>query len=478
MASYTEIIHLNLIEGELNMTIKEALKARFSGKRCAVLGVGISNTPLIDFLLELDAAVSAYDQKEADTFGDLAASLTEKGVSLKLGKNAFDQIDADVIFKSPGIRPDIPGILKATNNGAELTSEMQVFFEYCPCHTIAITGSDGKTTTTTLIAKILEADGKRVFLGGNIGAPLLPRIYQMYSDDYAVIELSSFQLQVMDRSPEIAVITNITPNHLNWHVDMNEYIEAKANILRYQSENSRTILNFDNDVTRKLASGVKGSVSYVSIHTTPDATSAVYEENGIIYHSGVKIMETAAIRLPGRHNVENYMSASAALWGLVSPSSIETVARTFGGVEHRIEWVRKVNGVEYYNSSIDSSPTRTMAALASFNQKVIAICGGYDKHIPYEPIGTPLCKKAKAVILTGATAPKIREAIVQSPEYRIGAPDLIDADNLQDAVEKAHQISKSGDVVLLTPASASFDCFKNFEERGKVFKALVNKLSE
>ncbi len=460
------------------MNIKDALKARFSGKHCAVLGVGISNTPLIDFLLDLGATVSAYDQKEADALGDLSDTLTEKGVALKLGKSAFDEIEADVIFKSPGIRPDIPGILKATEHGAELTSEMQVFFEYCPCHTIAITGSDGKTTTTTLISKILEADGKTIFLGGNIGAPLLPRIYQMKADDYAVVELSSFQLQVMDRSPEIAVITNITPNHLNWHIDMDEYTEAKANILCYQSKDSRTVLNFDNDVTRSLVDCVQGSLTYVSTHVTPNAPSAVYEEEGVIYHSGKKIMETAAIRLPGRHNVENYMSASAALWGLVSPQSIETVARTFGGVEHRIEWVRKLNGVDYYNSSIDSSPTRTIAALFSFNQKVIAICGGYDKHIPYEPLGTPLCEKAKAVILTGATAPKIREAVEQSPEYRLGQPELIEAVDLEAAVKKAAEIANEGDVVLLTPASASFDSFKNFEERGRVFKALVNALGE
>lgn len=460
------------------MNIKDALKARFDGKHCAVLGVGISNTPLIDFLLDLGAIISAYDQKDAVALGDIPDALKKKGVSLVFGKTAFDEINAEVIFKSPGIRPDIPGITKAIENGALLTSEMQVFFEYCPCHTIAITGSDGKTTTTTLIAKILEADGKRVFLGGNIGTPLLPRIYQMTSDDYAVVELSSFQLQVMDRSPEIAVITNITPNHLNWHIDMDEYIEAKANILRYQSKDSKTVLNFDNDVTRALADRAKGSVAYVSTHTNPHTPLSVYEENGVIYHSGEKIMDTDAIRLPGRHNVENYMSASAALWGLVSPESIEAVARTFGGVEHRIEWVRKYNGADYYNSSIDSSPTRTMAALASFDQKVIAICGGYDKHIPYEPLGTPLCQKAKVVILTGATAPKIREAVEQSPEYRSGSPVLIDAVNLEAAVKEASEIANEGDVVLLTPASASFDAFKNFEERGRYFKMLVDQLGE
>ncbi len=468
------------------MNLKEALKARLGGKHCAVLGIGISNTPLIDFLMDLGASVSAYDQKDADSLGDLPAALIQKGATIKLGKNAFDEIDAEVIFKSPGIRPDIPGILRAVKNGSLLTSEMQLFFEYCPCHLIGITGSDGKTTTTTLIAKILETDGKNVFLGGNIGAPLLPRIYQMKAEDYAVVELSSFQLQVMTRSPEIAVITNITPNHLNWHVDMKEYIEAKANILRYQKNGSRAVLNYDNEVTRLLADRVKGSMTFVSTHAAPDASKSVYEEDGILYHRNgcdgsycvEKIMDTAAIRLPGRHNVENYLSASAALWGLVSPASIESVARSFGGVEHRIEWVRKCRGVDYYNSSIDSSPTRTMAALSAFTQKVIAICGGYDKHIPYEPLGTPLCQQTKAVLLTGATAPLIREAVLKSPEYRPGHPELIDAADLKAALEKAARIAEVGDVVLLTPASASFDCFKNFEERGRYFKLLVNSLTE
>lgn len=456
--------------------IYHTLSARFGGKHSAVLGIGVSNTPLIDFLLELGATVTAYDQKSREALGDLPDLLEKKGVALVLGPAAFDEISADVIFKSPGIRPDIPGILRAVEQGAELTSEMQIFFEYCPAHTVAITGSDGKTTTTTLISKILEADGKRVFLGGNIGAPLLPRIYQMSDDDYAVIELSSFQLQVMTRSPEVAVITNITPNHLNWHTGMEEYIEAKANILRFQENGTRAVLNYDNEITHTLAQRVRGEVTFVSTAVKPDAPSAAYVEDGWVCLDGERVMERSAILLPGRHNLENYLSATAALKGLVKPSSIETVARTFGGVEHRCELVRKLCGVRYYNSSIDSSPTRTMAALSNFPEKVIAICGGYDKHIPYQPLGTPLCERAKAVLLTGATAPKIKEAVLQSSAYAPNHPILIDCTDLADAVAKAHEMAKEGDVVLLSPASASFDSFKNFEERGKFFKAKVNEL--
>ena len=461
----------------MNLSLHDRFKARLGGRHCAVLGVGVSNTPLIDFLLDLGATVSAYDQKTRDALGELPAKLEEKGVSLTLGQSAFDEISADLIFKSPGIRPDIPGILRAVEKGAELTSEMQLFFEYCPCHTIAITGSDGKTTTTTLIAKILEADGKRVFLGGNIGAPLLPRIYEMTPDDYAVAELSSFQLQVMDRSPEVAVITNITPNHLNWHTGMDEYTEAKANILRFQKDGTRAVLNWDNEITRSLAHRVTGEVTFVSTACKPNAPSAAYMEDGKVYLDGEAIMEVSSILLPGRHNRENYLSATAALKGLVKPSSIEAVARSFGGVEHRCELVRRLNGVRYYNSSIDSSPTRTMAALSNFPEKVIVICGGYDKHIPYEPLGTPLCQRAKAVLLTGATAPQIKAAVLASPDYAPDHPTLIDCSDLADAVAKAHAIARDGDIVLLSPASASFDSFKNFEERGKFFKNKVNELN-
>ena len=461
----------------MNLSIHDTLKARLGGKHCAVLGVGVSNTPLIDFLLDLGATVSAYDQKNREALGNLPAKLEEKGVGLTLGQTAFDEITADVIFKSPGIRPDIPGILRAVENGAELTSEMQLFFEYCPCHTIAITGSDGKTTTTTLISKILEADGKRVFLGGNIGAPLLPRIYEMSSDDYAVAELSSFQLQVMTRSPEVAVITNITPNHLNWHTGMEEYTEAKANILRFQNSCTRAVLNWDNEITHSLASRVAGEVTFVSTACKPDAPSAAYVEDCFVCLDGERVMERTAILLPGRHNLENYLSATAALKGLVAPSSIEKVARTFGGVEHRCELVRRLNGVRYYNSSIDSSPTRTMAALSNFPEKVIVICGGYDKHIPYDPLGTPLCERAKVVLLTGATAPQIKAAVLASSAYTPDHPVLIDCADLADAVQKAHEIAKEGDIVLLSPASASFDSFKNFEERGRFFKDQVNELN-
>lgn len=459
------------------MSPSDKLHIKVCAKRVAVLGIGVSNTPVIDMLLRLGAKVIAHDKKSRAELGTLADELENKGVTLVLGEHYLDNIDADIIFRSPGIRPDHPAIVDALSRGAELTSEMSEFFELCPCKMIAVTGSDGKTTTTTLISKLLEADGKRVFLGGNIGRPLLPVVDMIESDDYAVVELSSFQLQTMHRSPSVVVITNITPNHLNWHIDMDEYTNAKLNILRYQDKSCRAVLNYENDRTRDAALNCRGSVTYFSSKRVPsDHENFVYESDGAIYLRGKKIVDTADIMIPGRHNVENYMAAIAATEGIVSAQSVKKVATSFAGVEHRNEFVRELDGVKYYNSSIDSSPTRTIAALCSHKQKLIVLCGGYDKNIPYEPLAEPLCEHAKIVIMTGATAGKIRAALEGCSAYKKDAPVLLDAKDYGDAVDIARKLAKNGDVVLMSPASASFDAFKNFEERGNFFKNKVNSL--
>ncbi|MGM9637500.1 MAG: UDP-N-acetylmuramoyl-L-alanine--D-glutamate ligase [Eubacteriales bacterium] len=459
------------------MKATDKLREKVSGKRVAVLGIGVSNTPVIDLLLELGAVVTAHDKKETTAMGPLADELRSKGVTLRLGENYLDHIDADVIFLSPGIRYDQPGILDALSRGAVLTSEMSEFFEICPCKILAVTGSDGKTTTTTLIAKLLEAAGRKVFLGGNIGTPLLPLVDRITPDDLAVVELSSFQLHTMHRSPSVAVVTNVTPNHLNWHTDMQEYIDAKMNLLRYQTPDCLTVLNLENEITASAKGLVRGRRVFFTSKRVPEQTAGfVYEKDGTICYEDTPVLRSADIRIPGRHNVENYMAAIAATWGMVSVENIRQVATTFGGVEHRIEFVRELDRVRYYNSSIDSSPTRTIAALNAFNQKLIVLCGGYDKHIPYEPLGTPLCEHARAVILTGTTAPKIRDAIVGSPAYVQGSPELYEAKDYAEAVRIAREIAGKGDVVLMSPASASFDAFKNFEERGRFFKKKVMEL--
>ena len=466
------------------MNLREVLQARFQNKRVGVIGIGISNRPLIELLLEAGAIVTARDKKTLALLGTAAEQFMQKGVRLVTGEGYLDGIDDEILFRTPGMRYDHPALAEAVKNGAELISEMQLFFELCPARIIGITGSDGKTTTTTLIYEMLKAEGKRVFLGGNIGKPLLPDLFAMTADDYCVIELSSFQLHTMTKSPHIAVITNLSPNHLDYHTDVYEYIKAKFNIFLHQKQGDRLVYNHQS--RSSLDTILDETVTMSELPHTytqfnaykPKATfDDVCEENGVIYYGNTPVLSVSDIRIPGRHNVENYMAAIGALWGIVSPDTICKIAREFGGVEHRIEYVRTVNGANYYNSSIDSSPTRTIAALNAFGEKkLIVLLGGYDKKIPYEPLAAPLCEHAKTVILTGATASAIQKALTESPLYQEGAPEIYAAKDYAESVAIAHRIAQEGDVVLLSPASASFDAFVNFEERGRFFKDLVKKL--
>ena len=462
----------------------DTLKERFSGKRVGVIGIGISNRPLVDLLTKAGAIVTARDKKSLADLGEIAESFSQKGVRLITGEGYLDGIDDEILFRTPGMRYDHPALSAAVAGGATLTSEMQLFFELCPAKIIGITGSDGKTTTTTLISEILKAEGKRVFLGGNIGKPLLPDLFDMTPEDYCVIELSSFQLHTMTRSPDIAVITNLSPNHLDYHTDVYEYIEAKFNIFLHQKKGARVVVNacqrsgLDTVLAERLAlTGRENDVTVFTGEKILEGKNTVYEKDGVIYHGITPVLVVSNIKIPGRHNVENYMAAIAALWGIASSETIQKIAREFGGVEHRIEYVREVNGAHYYNSSIDSSPTRTIAALNAFGEKkLIVLLGGYDKKIPYEPLGAPLCQHAKTVILTGSTASAIQTALVNCDLYQEGAPEIFVAKDYAESVAIAHRIAQKGDVILLSPASASFDSFRNFEERGRFFKDLVNKL--
>ncbi len=458
-------------------------KKYIKGKTAAVVGIGISNTPLIDFLLSCGASVTARDMKTREKLGALADTLENKGVKLILGEDYLENFTEDVIFKAPGIRCDKPQLLAAIERGSVLTSEMEVFFALCPCRIFAVTGSDGKTTSTTLTYKMLELEAKkrssgaRVWVGGNIGKPLLPEIDSIGENDLVVVELSSFQLHAMKCSPFAAAITNVSPNHLDWHTDMDEYVAAKRNIFG-GAATQRVVLNCGCEATREMASLANAPVTYFSGKCTPeDGFEAVYENDGIIVHRTAdgavnEVIRTADIKIPGRHNVENYMTAIALTWGHVSLDTIREIATTFGGVEHRCEFVRELDGVKYYNSSIDSSPTRTEAALRAFSEKVIVICGGYDKNIPYAPLAKPLVECAKKIVLVGATAPKIKAALTEYSGYN-GSPEIIEADTFEGAVSAAREAAQSGDIVVLSPASASFDMFKNFEERGNYYKEIV-----
>ena len=439
------------------------------GKKIAVLGLGVSNRPLVRLLLEFGCDVLGCDRTPREKLDAEVLQLEEMGCKLSVGDHYLDGVEADILFRTPGMHPGNPAIVSLAERGAKVTSEMEVFFEVCPCHLLAVTGSDGKTTTTTLVSEMLKAAGKTVWLGGNIGTPLLPLVRQMKPEDYAVVELSSFQLMDMTRSPERAIITNLAPNHLDIHKDMEEYVDAKKNIFRYQDETGLLILNADNGITAEFRGN--GETRFFS----RQKKAHVCLDNGVICRGGEQVLPVGDILIPGVHNIENYMAAIAMVDGLVEDDVICQVAKNFGGVEHRIELVRIRDGVKFYNDSIASSPSRTIAGLRSFREKVILIAGGYDKHIPYDVLGPEICAHVKHVFLCGATAPQIRAAVENCADFH-GQVALTDCGNFENAVRTAAAAAKEGDIVLMSPASASFDEFKNFMIRGEFFKKIVKEL--
>ena len=439
------------------------------GKKIAVLGLGVSNRPLVRLLLEFGCDVLGCDRTPREKLDAEVLQLEEMGCRLSVGDNYLDGVEADILFRTPGMHPGNPAIVALAEKGAYVTSEMEVFFEVCPCTLLAVTGSDGKTTTTTLVSEMLKAAGKRVWLGGNIGTPLLPLVRQMKEEDFAVVELSSFQLMDMTRSPARAIVTNLAPNHLDIHKDMEEYVDAKKNIFRFQDETGLLILNADNDIT----SGFRGNGITRFFSRKNDAHVCL--KDGVIYRGGEAVLNTSDILIPGVHNIENYMAAIAMVEGLVADETIRQVAKNFGGVEHRIELVRIKDGVRFYNDSIASSPSRTIAGLRSFSEKVLLIAGGYDKHIPYDVLGPEICKHVKHVFLCGATAPQIRAAVENCADFR-NQVELTDCGNFENAVRTAAAAAEEGDIVLMSPASASFDEFKNFMVRGECFKKIVKEL--
>ena len=455
------------------MTLKDYVNS-IHDKKIAVLGIGISNIPLLRLLLDSGIYVAAHDRKSYDELGDIASELESKGCRLILGEDYLNNIDADIIFRSPGIRPDAPSIIRALENGAVLTSEMEVFFQLCPCKIYAVTGSDGKTTTTTIISEMLKADGKNVYLGGNIGTPLLDKVDEMGPDDVCVLELSSFQLMTMRKTPNFAVVTNVAPNHLDVHKDMREYVEAKKNIFMCSPKPQTVVLNADNEITRSFACDAGSGVRFFSRRDAVE--NGAFVEDGQIFVSKDgkvnPVMPVEDIFLPGEHNVENYLAAFALLFDSVKLDSMVNVAKTFKGVPHRIEFVRELRGVKYYNDSIASSPSRTRAGLRSFAEKVILIAGGKDKGVPFDELGAEITQHVKALVLTGFTAEKIRDAVILAGG---DMPITVEPD-FKKAVLTAAGIAKNGDIVLLSPACTSFDHFKNFEERGNYFKEIINGL--
>ena len=460
---------------------QDMLAALVRGKKVAFIGAGVSHKALIRIFADLGAQVTLCDKKPTlEAFGDYAEELERCHVQLSLGENYMDGFAGqDIIMRTPGFEYYQKPLQDALAAGAMVTSEVELFFKFCPCPIVAVTGSDGKTTTTTLISEILKHAGRRVHLGGNIGAALLPMLPDVTPDDIAVVELSSFQLISMRQSPQVAVVTNVTPNHLDHHKDMQEYVDAKRNILLYQNPPCRAVLGFENAISNSMKADCKGEqVWFTRLHETDNG--AFLRDDGMLCMAEkgtvTPFMHKDEIKLRGLHNIENLLAAAAAVWGMVTPADIRAVGSTFTGVEHRIELVREKDGVRYYNDSIASSPSRTISGLRSFSQPVILIAGGYDKHIPYEVLGPVICDHVKKLFLTGATADKIYQAVIGAEHYREGCPEIHLVDDFADTVRQAAASAQPGDVVLMSPASASFDRFKNFEVRGNYFRKLVEEL--
>ena len=457
---------------ELNSILKE--------KKIAIIGLGVSNIPLLDYMHNLKANVTIFDNREEEKIPkEILNKVNDYSFEVSFGADSLKKlIGFDIIFRSPSCLPTKPELKLEEERGAIVTTEIEMFMKIFPGKVIGITGSDGKTTTTTLIYEILKNNGYNCYLGGNIGIPLFTELNEMKPEDIAILELSSFQLMGMKISPDISVITNITPNHLNIHSSYEEYIEAKKNIFKYQNEDGIVVLNYDNDITRECSKEAEGKVIFFSSRVKLD--DGIILDDNIIKECKDKlrrhILNTDDLILRGRHMYENVCAAIAATQSLVEIENVTQTIKEFKGVEHRLEFVREIDGVKWYNDSIGSSPTRTIAGLNSFDERITLIAGGYDKNLDYKPLAKPILEKVDNLVLVGATAGKIFDSVKEESEEQGKDIKIYMCDEFKDAILVAKKVTKPGSIVLLSPASASFDMFKNFEDRGNKFKEIVNNL--
>jgi len=437
----------------------------------AIIGLGVSNIPLLDYLCNLGCNVTVFNTKKLDE--ELILKIEECGYEYYIGEDVLSNLSGyDIIFRSPSVLPTRSEIVKAKEEGSYITSEVREVLNLCPCKVVGITGSDGKTTTTTLINLVLEANGYKTFLGGNIGTPLFTKIGEMTENDIVVLELSSFQLMDFDISPDISVITNISENHLDIHKDFLEYIESKKNIFKHQNNNGILVTNLDNDITNKFVGN--GETRYFS--RSSKLKEGFYTDGKYIYYNEKVIIDAKDIKLRGIHNYENICTALSAVIDLIDLDKSIDAIKNFNGVEHRLEFIREINGVKWYNDSVSSSPTRTIAGLYSYSEDIVLIAGGYDKNLDYTPIAKPILDKVTKLILLGDTKEKIYDAVVNLNKEVNKDIEIYKCNSLKEVVDKALEVSNSNEIVLFSPASASFDMFKNFADRGLQFKELVNNI--
>lgn len=465
--------------------VRRVSRMHWAGKEISVVGLGKSNLALTRYLTHKGAVVTARDKKVAQELGPIYAELEMLGVQFQLGEGYLDHLDrADAVFLTPGMKKDFPQIQAARRKGVLITSEIDLLMQLCRAPIVGITGSNGKTTTTTLTGALLEAAGLKVYVGGNIGTPLIERVDDIPERAVVVLELSSFQLELATTSPRIAVVTNLAPNHLDIHGTMNAYVDAKRRIFRYQNSDDLLVLNRDNSFTRDMAESADARVAWFS--RTEEVNSGAFISDGRVViaregSSGRTLIDVCGVEdipLLGAHNLENVLAscAVAAFFGATAGTMREVIT-SFTGVAHRLELVREAKGVSYYNDSIATSPSRAMAGLLAFDRPIHLIAGGYDKLLPFDEFAKSVSERCSTLFLMGETAEKIERAVQAVAKDRRG-PRIVRCDTLEDAVYQASRAANPGDVVLLSPACASYDMFPNFEVRGEKFRKAVHRVTE
>jgi UDP-N-acetylmuramoylalanine--D-glutamate ligase len=448
----------------------------YEDQRVTIIGLGREGSALAKFLTQQGARVTVTDIKGEEALSDKIDELASLPIHYLLGGHPEASLEADIIFVSPGVPQNIPILVEARRRGITISSETKLFFSLCQAPIVGITGSSGKTTTTSLVGEIMQAEGYRTFVGGNIGSPLLTFVEEIEPQDKVVMELSSFQLEVLDQSPHIAAILNLSPNHLDRHGSMDDYVAAKMNILRFQGRNDYAVLNADQQLTRELTRECQGQILLFSREREPDEGAFLKQGEVTVRWGGneQKVCHVSEIQLLGAHNLENVLAACAI--ATVAGAQVEAVASavtSFSGVEHRLELVEEIDGVRYYNDSIATSPDRAMAALNSFVEPIILLAGGREKHLPLAGLARLILKRVKSLILFGEAAPLLKQAVIEAQEETGREVSICHSSNLIEAVEIASRISQPGDIVLLSPACTSFDMYRDFAERGDHFKALV-----
>jgi len=473
----------------------------FGGCQTLIVGLGREGTALARFLAEHGARVTVTDKKPAEALAAGLDTLAGVPVTLALGGHPLELLDsADIVFVSPGVPLETPLLAEARRRGVPLSSETRLFTRLCPAPVIGITGSSGKTTTTTLVGEMLKASSRRAWVGGNIGRPLIGHVGEIAPGDVVVMELSSFQLEFFDAwrgtprqsgmlfdprgwSPQVAAILNISPNHLDRHPTMKAYVAAKAHILAEQAPGDKAVLNLDDAVTRRMGQEIGNSrrrVVWFSLRSGRGIEEGAFLRSAelVLRREGSEAVVCRAdeVKLIGRHNLANLLAACALAGAVSVPAkAMGQVATTFAGVEHRLELVRERDGVRWYNDSIATSPERTVAALRAFEVPVVLLAGGRDKHLPWGEMAALARRKVRHLILFGEAAGLIEQAM-QAVSRMEQEREIHQAGTLERAVELAAQLAQRGDVVLLSPGGTSFDAYRDFVARGEHFRRLVNAL--